>query len=354
MSFENHLTTLAHDSIIEGVNHLIAHAYQQFASDIHIEPCKTNYRIRYRQNGLLSSVVEISHYLATRMITRLKVMAQLDISEKRLPQDGHFQLNTPHGENIEVRVNICPLLRGEKIVLRLLSNAQLVLSLDHLGFLDEQKKIFLEKISRPQGLILITGPTGSGKTSTLYAALQYLSQLQKNIITVEDPIEIQLENINQLQLNPKIGLNFAMALRALLRQDPDIIMIGEMRDQETAEIAIQAAQTGHLVLSTLHSNNTLETLTRLRLLGCKPYHLTSALSLIIAQRLVKREGFNGRTAIFECLPLTESLATEMIHTTDQQKLIKIARAQGFITLYEVGMQKVLAQEISMAELLRVV
>ena len=374
--------------IIPFVDNLILHASQHAASDIHIEPYKDVCRIRYRQDGLLYQANEIPADLATRIATRLKVMAKLDIAERRLPQDGRFQLN-----EIDIRINTCPTLFGEKIVLRLLNTHHISLEIDNLAFTKRQKEIFLKTISQSQGLILVTGPTGSGKTTTLYSALHYLNKTEKNISTVEDPIEIQLTGINQVNVNTKINLHFSTVLRTLLRQDPDIIMIGEIRDPETADIAIQAAQTGHLVLSTLHTNSAIETLTRLHAMKILAYNLAGSLSLIIAQRLIRtlcahckqiepvsvqsalqleidprflsREiyraqgcshclhGYTGRIAIYEFLPITESIATLIALGSDTMTLMQQAKQENFISLKESGIEKVLQGITSFAEINRV-
>lgn len=368
-----HLENNAHHEgpVIQLVNHLLHHAQQQGASDLHIEPYQQLFRIRYRQDGLLHEVAELQTYLGLRIITRLKVMADLDIAERRLPQDGHFQINIPDQRTIDIRISTCPTLQGEKIVLRLLDNAKLSLGLHSLGFTFKQKDLFLEKISQPQGLILVTGPTGSGKTVTLYSALDHLNTKEKNILTIEDPVEIQLDGINQVNLNPKAGLDFATLLRAFLRQDPDIIMVGEIRDLETAKTAIQAAQTGHLVLSTIHSNNAAETLIRLVSMGITTDQLASALSLIVAQRLVRKycnfckgalinnhgcklchQGYKGRAGIFECLAMSENLIQLLMKNRGTALLVKAAKNEGFATLWETGLEKVHRGETSLAELHR--
>lgn len=391
------ISTLAHcfpqhstaEPIVQFVDHLIAHACEQGASDIHLEPFEKNCRIRYRQDGLLYWVAELDNHFSLRVITRLKVLANLDIAERRLPQDGRIQWQ---GELI-LRVNTCPVLYGEKIVLRLLDNSQQALDLAKLGLTEAQRKLFLSKLDQPQGLILVTGPTGSGKTVSLYSALSYLNKQEKNISSVEDPIEIQLAGINQVAVNPKAGLEFAAILRAFLRQDPDVIMVGEIRDRETAEVAIQAAQTGHLVLSTLHTNSALETLQRLLSMQLAPYHLIHALSLIIAQRLLRklcvhckipdvisaatlaslgfssqqaqltiyraqgcgqcRRGYKGRIAIFECLALTRELSLLMLQASNPYELQAAAVQKGFSSLQENGFEQVKAGLTSLHELKRV-
>lgn len=315
------------EPVIKFVNQMIQDAIQQSVSDIHIEPYANQCRIRVRRDGLLYENHLLPNTLTTRIAARLKVMAKLDIAEKRLPQDGRFQLF-----GIDIRMNSCPTYFGEKIVLRLLDANKLSLEIAALGFSDSQQNLFLDKISQPQGLILVTGPTGSGKTVTLYSALQHRNKNEINISTVEDPIEIQLPGINQVNIHPKIGLDFPQVLRALLRQDPDIIMVGEIRDHETAQIAIQAAHTGHLVFATLHTNSAWDALTRLNSMDVSSYHILQALSLIVSQRLIRKlcghckifdtksetfiakgceyclNGYSGRTGIYECLPITENIS----------------------------------------------
>jgi type IV pilus assembly protein PilB len=361
------------EPLVQFVDNILKHAIQQSASDIHIEPYEHNCRIRYRQDGLLRETAEIPTQLALRIITRLKVLAKLDISERRLPQDGRFQF-----QQHDIRINICPTLFGEKIVLRLLNSSHLIHKISNLGLADSQLNLFLETISQPQGLILVTGPTGSGKTVTLYSALDYLNSEEKNISTVEDPIEIQLHGINQVNIHPKIGLQFSTVLRTLLRQDPDIIMIGEIRDLETAEIAIQAAQTGHLVFSTLHTNSAADAINRLNAMGIAEYNIKNSLSLIIAQRLIRKlcsyckqpksyseetlntmgfsgpytslhfyqavgcqhclQGYHGRTGIYELLPILKN----QTHLPE------------FISLKQSGFNKALQGITSIMEINRVI
>lgn len=312
-------TKIPDEPVTNFVDSLIQEAIDKGISDIHIEPNDNNTRIRFRRDGLLYEAAVIPKQLSARISTRLKIMGNLNISERRIPQDGRIQLEN----KVDIRINTCPTLHDEKIVLRILDTKKLKLSITSLGLTHNQENAFINKINQPQGLILVTGPTGSGKTITLYSALHYLNQIEKNICTVEDPVEIELPGINQVNINPHIGLNFAAALHTLLRQDPDILMIGEIRDKETANIAIQAAQTGHLVLSTLHTNSATEAITRLKAFNISSEDLMQSLTLIIAQRLIRKlcehckqhennnyqaigceycnKGYAGRIGIFELL-----------------------------------------------------
>lgn len=366
------------EPLISFTDSIIQHGIQANASDIHIEPYEKSCRIRYRHDGILHEIAEIPTPLATRLVIRLKVMAKLDITEKRLPQDGRIQKN-----NVDIRINTCPTLYGEKIVLRLLNLEKVSLDLNDLGLLDQQLKLFLNKISQPQGLILVTGPTGSGKTLTLYSALNHLNSPEKNILTIEDPIEIQMNGINQANIHPKIGLDFSHTLRTFLRQDPDIIMVGEIRDQETAGVAMQASQTGHLVLSSLHTNNAIETLIRLQAMGIASYNIIHSISLIIAQRLVRKlcphckkpdtsspslpfliykadkcksciNGYSGRTGIFELLPISETLSQLLLSNANNATLLTQAKNEGFLSLSAAGLEKINLGITSFAELNRVI
>ncbi|MES2218333.1 MAG: ATPase, T2SS/T4P/T4SS family [Pseudomonadota bacterium] len=363
------------EPLIHFVDHILQHAIQKCASDIHIEPYENHCRIRYRQDGILYEITEINAVLAIRLITRLKVMAQLNISERRLPQDGRFQVTHDYA-SIDIRVNTCPTLFGEKIVLRILDARNLTLALDALGFNPQQLKLFQDKISEPQGLCLVTGPTGSGKTITLYSALNYLNTPAKNISTVEDPVEIRLPGINQVNIHTKIGLDFATTLRTFLRQDPDVIMLGEIRDRETAKIATQAAQTGHLVLSTLHTNNAITTLSRLKTLGVATYNI----SLIVAQRLIRKlcefcktpdkssretnifqargcqhclHGYAGRTGIYEVLEITPELAQLMTGNSNTQSISDYLQQSGFLNLQDAAYAMVVNGKTSLNEMNRV-
>lgn len=320
-------TKIIDEPISHFVSSLIQDAIDKNVSDIHFEPSDNNTRIRFRRDGLLYEAASIPMELSYRVATRLKIMGNLNISERRLPQDGRIQLEN----KIDIRISTCPTLWDEKIVLRILDTNKLKLNIDSLGFTPSQKNAFIKKINQPQGLILVTGPTGSGKTITLYSALHYLNQIEKNICTVEDPIEIELTGINQVNINPSIGLNFASVLHTLLRQDPDILMIGEIRDKETANIAIQAAQTGHLVLSTLHTNSACEAISRFKAFDISVDDISQSLTLIIAQRLIRKlceyckydhtpackycnNGYAGRLGIFELL--TDNLYIDNLKLCD--------------------------------------
>ena len=274
--------------IVKYINKVLLDAIKIGASDIHFEPYEKSYRIRFRTDGVLTEMSRPPVNLATRMAARLKVMSQMDISERRLPQDGRIKLKVSKTRAIDFRVNTLPTLFGEKIVLRILDPSSAKLGIDALGYEDDQKKLYLDALAQSQGMILVTGPTGSGKTVSLYTGLNILNTSEVNISTAEDPVEINLEGINQVQMNTRVGLTFAESLRSFLRQDPDIIMVGEIRDLETAEIAIKASQTGHLVLSTLHTNSAPETLTRLLNMGVPAFNVATSVSLIIAQRLARR------------------------------------------------------------------
>lgn len=274
--------------IVHFVNKLFLDAMRSGASDIHIEPYETSYRVRFRIDGILQEITRPPIRLATRIAARIKVMAHLDISQERIAQDGRIRLRSRHRHAVDVRVNVLPTIWGEKIVMRLLEPNSARLGIDALGFMQSQKLLYLKELQRSQGLILATGPTGSGKSVTLYTGLDILNCAARNIATAENPVELHIEGINQVNVNTKAGLGFAATLRAFLRQDPDVIMVGEIRDLETADTALKAAQTGHLVMSTLHTNNALSTISRLLDMGVAPFNLAASLSLIIAQRLVRR------------------------------------------------------------------
>ena len=273
--------------MVRYINKILLDAINQGASDIHFEPFEKFYRIRYRVDGMLHEVASPPVNMASRLGSRLKVMARLNIAEKRLPQDGRVRLKLSQKRNIDFRVNTCPTLYGEKIVMRILESQFSDLDVSALGMAEAQRKAYMHAVSKPYGMILVTGPTGSGKTVTLYSALYTLNQPKVNISTVEDPVEIQMPGVNQVNVNPKAGLNFADVLRSFLRQDPDIIMVGEIRDLETAEIAVKAAQTGHLVLCTLHTNDAPQSITRLANMGVPAYNIAASVLLIMAQRLLR-------------------------------------------------------------------
>ena len=274
--------------VVRFVNKILLDAIKRGASDIHFEPYEKVFRVRTRLDGVLRQVASPPTALAVKVCAQLKVMSRLDIAERRVPQDGRMKMRLSKNRAIDFRVNTCPTLFGEKVVLRILDPSSAQLGIDALGYEPKQKELYMDALMKPHGMILVTGPTGSGKTVSLYTGLNILNTEERNISTAEDPVEINLQGINQVHVNPKIGLNFASALKAFLRQDPDIIMVGEIRDLETAEIAIKAAQTGHLVLSTLHTNDAPKTLTRLVDMGVKPYAIATSVRLIIAQRLARK------------------------------------------------------------------
>ncbi|MGV3739741.1 MAG: GspE/PulE family protein [Gammaproteobacteria bacterium] len=353
--------------IVAFVQRILQQAVSRGATDLHFEPYADHYRIRYRQDGKLYELTRPTSMLAPRITSRLKVMANLNITERRLPQDGRFSFDVPpiQGLGIETcidcRINTCPTIYGEKIAIRFLNTQQSRPNLDNLALTERDKICFLQAIHRPQGLILITGPTGSGKTVTLYAALEHLNTGDKNICSVEDPVEIKISGINQIQINPKIGLSFAEVLRAFLRQDPDIIMLGEIRDYETADIAMKAAHTGHLVLATLHTQNCVQTLLRLKQLGIATF-LMSNLILIMTQRLFRmlcpyckipvnsspniyqaqgcyrcHQGYHGRKAIFEVMPISPAIQELILEPKlSSTKLSEQASKEGMLSLKQAG------------------
>lgn len=373
------------EPIAYAVNQLIQNAIQKQASDIHIEPFSSHYRIRFRCDGLLHEIANVPPPLALRMIARIKLLANLNITERRLPQDG--RLNYQRDQTLDIRLNLFPTLHGEKTVMRLNHMTNTQLSLHSLGLLDSQQKLIENYLHRPQGLILVSGPTGCGKTATLYTFLQYLNSVENNIITAEDPIEIELPGINQLMINPKIGLSFNTTLRAMLRQDPDILMIGEIRDIDSATIALQAAQTGHLVLSSIHANHALDITHRLHTMGIDFERMGHTLSLAIAQRLIRKlcdhckshmkltphhplaakmthayvatgckdchQGYRERTGIFEVIPITDNLLSLIQHNTTPDQLQNYFYQHNIIRLWEAGIQTVQDGITSFEELLRV-
>ncbi len=380
--------------IVRFVNKILLDAIRMGASDIHFEPYEKIYRIRLRADGILQEVARPPVNLSGKIAARLKVMSQLDISERRVPQDGRIKLKLSKTRAIDFRVNSLPTLWGEKIVLRILDPDSAKLGIDLLGYEDDQKKLYLSALDQPQGMILVTGPTGSGKTVSLYTGLNILNTGERNISTAEDPAEINLEGVNQVNVNIKVGLTFSAALRAFLRQDPDIVMVGEIRDLETAEIAIKAAQTGHLVLSTLHTNSAPETLTRLRNMGVPAFNIATSVSLIIAQRLARRlcqhckkavdvprdvlleagfmpeeigsfsiyhpagcdkcnKGYKGRVGIYEVVKITESISRLIMEGANSIQIADAARKEGFNDLRRSGLIKVKNGMTSLEEVNRV-
>jgi len=382
--------------VVRYVNKILLDAINGGASDIHFEPYEKKYRVRFRQDGILHEVATPPVNLAPRLSARLKVMARLNTAERRIPQDGRIKLALSRNRAIDFRVNTCPTLYGEKVVLRILDSAAAQVGVDSLGFELAQKTAFMEAIKKPYGMILVTGPTGSGKTVTLYTALNILNESEVNISTAEDPVEIQVAGINQVNVNPKTGLTFASALRAFLRQDPDIVMVGEIRDLETAEIAVKAAQTGHLVLSTLHTNDAPQTLTRLANMGIPAFNIASSVNLILAQRLSRRlcdhckepdelardalldegipeaeidrgdwqvfkavgcsrctGGYKGRIGLFEVMPISEEMERLIMEDANAVALRDQAAREGVEDLRASGLRKVKAGLISLEELNRV-
>jgi len=380
--------------VVKYINKVLLEGIQQGASDIHFEPYEKTYRIRFRQDGMLFEYASPPANLAPRISSRLKVLSQLDISERRVPQDGRFKMRLSNNRAIDFRVSTCPTLFGEKVVMRILDPSSAQMGIDALGYEEFQKKFFLEAIAKPQGLVLVTGPTGSGKTVSLYTALNILNTIENNISTCEDPVEINLPGINQVNINNKAGLNFSTALRAFLRQDPDIIMVGEIRDLETAEIAVKAAQTGHLVLSTLHTNSAADTLSRLISMGIPSYNLATSVTLIIAQRLARKlcaacktpitlpaaalkeigfleeefaelklyaphgcasckGGYKGRVGLYEVMPITESIAQLIMQGGNAIDISNQAIKDGIWLLRKSALHKLKTGLISIEEVSRV-
>jgi len=381
--------------VVRFVNKLLLDAIRRKASDIHLEPYERDFRVRFRIDGMLYDVGHPPTTMSPRIVARVKVMSQMDIAERRVPQDGRIKLKLSRTRAVDFRVNSLPTLYGEKIVLRILDSDASALSIDVLGFEEEQKKLYLNALNRPYGMILVTGPTGSGKTVSLYTGLGILNTNDRNISTAEDPAEINMPGINQVNVHPKIGLTFANALRAFLRQDPDVIMVGEIRDLETAEIAIKAAQTGHLVLSTLHTNDAPQTLTRLANMGVPVYNIASSILLIIAQRLARRlcpnckapeqlptevllkegftaddmasgmslyrpvgcdqctGGYKGRVGIYQVLPISETMQRLILQGCNSMELAEQAEREGINDLRRAGLLKAKAGFTSLEEINRV-
>jgi type IV pilus assembly protein PilB len=380
--------------IVVFINKILLDAIKKGASDLHFEPYEKAYRIRFRVDGILTEVAKPPVALSSRMAARLKVMSKLDIAERRVPQDGRIKLALSKKKSIDFRVSTLPTMWGEKVVMRILDSSSAMLGIDMLGYEPEQKKIFTEALAQPQGMILVTGPTGSGKTVSLYTGLNILNTEQRNISTAEDPVEINLEGINQVQINNRAGLTFPGALRSFLRQDPDIVMVGEIRDLETAEISIKAAQTGHLVLSTLHTNSAAETLTRLLNMGVPSYNVASSVSIIIAQRLARRlctqcreeehltetqlveqgfpadklsditlykavgcshctNGYKGRVGIYEVIKISPQISSIIMEGGNSLDIAKQCQTEGYNNLRQSGLQKAMSGMTSLAEINRV-
>jgi general secretion pathway protein E len=382
------LESLAHEApVIKLVNLIIMEAIKKKASDIHIESFENEMVVRYRIDGVLYDTTPPPKWLYPAIISRIKLMAEMNIAERRLPQDGRIQLKVG-GKQIDIRVATLPTLYGESLVLRILEKESILLGLEELGFEETVLDKFKKLINRPNGIILVTGPTGSGKTTTLYAALNKINSPEKKIITIEDPIEYQLKRINQLQVKPKINFGFAQGLRSMLRQDPDIMMVGEIRDLETAEVAVQAALTGHLVFSTLHTNDAASAITRLHDMGVEDFLISSAVIGILAQRLVRlicpecreeylpepelvkefhtktllkgrgcencnQSGFKGRTGIFELLVVNEEIRDLILKKVNASKIKEHAIKLGMKTMREDGFQKVQKGLTTIEEVLRV-
>jgi len=380
--------------IIKLVNLMLSQAVKDRASDIHIEPAQNRLKIRYRVDGILYDMLSPPKHIQSALVSRIKIMAKMNIAEKRLPQDGRIEVKIGD-KNIDIRVSTIPIAFGERVVLRLLDKTSILLQVSDLGMPRERLKAFDQLIHSPYGIILVTGPTGSGKTTTLYAALSTINTTDVNIITIEDPIEYQLEGVGQIQVNPKIDLSFANGLRSIVRQDPDVILVGEVRDLETAEIAIQSALTGHLVFSTLHTNDSASAVTRLIDMGIEPFLVTSSVIAILAQRLVRtlcsackeayvpdeeslqnigiaadmisgktiyrgvgcssclKTGYRGRTGIFEMMMLTDTVKNLILRTSDANAIKRSAVEQGMVTLRQDGAAKVLAGVTTIEEVFRV-
>ncbi|UNU72587.1 type IV-A pilus assembly ATPase PilB [Moraxella nasovis] len=373
------------------VHQVLHDALHMGASDIHFEPFEHSYRVRVRIDGVMRVLATPPKHASTQICARLKVMAHLDIAERRKPQDGRLKFTLTTGRAIDFRISTTPALFGEKVVLRLLDAAQALIGVKSLGMTHDQQQLFLDTLNRPQGMILITGPTGSGKTVSLYTALSLLNSDKINILTVEDPVEIYLEGINQVNVNPKIGLDFSDVLRSFLRQDPDVIMVGEIRDIQTADIAIKSAQTGHLVLSTLHTNSASDAIYRLKNMGIANFNIASSVSLIIAQRLARKlckhckrpiniphqslselgfsdadiqratlfepvgcqkchDGYHGRIGIYEMLPITKSIATLIMQDANVEQIVTEAAKLGIMTLYQSAMDKACQGIISLQDM----
>jgi type IV pilus assembly protein PilB len=391
------LTSVTEDApIVKFVNLLVTQAVADGASDIHIEPAERDLRVRYRIDGVLHEVMRSPKSIQSGVVSRLKIMADVDIAERRIPQDGRFSVNTG-GKAVDLRFSTLPTVFGEKIVMRILDKSAILMTLDDLGFLDHNLKLFEESYTKPYGMILVTGPTGSGKSTTLYATLNVVNTDGVNIVTTEDPVEYRLPGVNQVQVNPKVGLTFASALRSILRQDPDVVLVGEMRDRETAHIGMEAALTGHLVLSTLHTNDAPSAVTRLTEMGIEPFLVGSAVDCVLAQRLARKvcgkcvemvrpeafvlkeagfsddivderpeipqavgctacsnTGYRGRLAVHEVMSVTEEIERMTVARASSEDIGRTAVEQGMRTLREDGLAKVLLGRTTIEEVGRVV
>ena len=387
-------TAIDDTPVVRFINKMLMDAIRSNASDLHFEPFEKAYRVRFRTDGVLREIARPPVNLAPRISARLKVMSKMDISERRVPQDGRIKLKISKTKSIDFRVNTLPVLFGEKLVLRILDPSSAKMGIDALGYEDDQKKLYMEALYKPQGMFLVTGPTGSGKTVSLYTGLNILNTAELNISTAEDPVEINLEGINQCNVNTKVGLDFSEALRSFLRQDPDIIMVGEIRDLETASISVKAAQTGHMVMSTLHTNSAPETLTRLRNMGIAAFNLATSVNLIVAQRLGRRlcgckeklegpdsallesgftaaqleepfdvfgpkgcekcsAGYKGRVGIYETMKVTAEIRKIIMEDGNALQIGEVSAREGFGTIYESGLRKVISGATSLAEVNRV-
>lgn len=382
--------------VVRFINKIILDAIKAGASDIHFEPYEKKYRVRTRIDGILHETATAPTALSARIVARLKVLSRLNIAERRIPQDGRMRMNLSKNKAIDFRVNTCPILNGEKVVLRILDPTSAQIGIESLGFEEDQKQIFLEAMHQPYGMILVTGPTGSGKTVSLYTALNILNTEDRNISTAEDPAEIGLPGVNQVNVHPQIGLDFATCLRSFLRQDPDIIMVGEIRDLETAEIAIKAAQTGHMVFSTLHTNDAPKSLTRLVNMGVPTYNIATSVSLIIAQRLARKlcqlcktpdpvpaetllaegfsqkqidngliiykavgcekctQGYKGRTGIYQVMPVSDVMGRLILEGCNDMQLAEQAEKEGVDTLKQSGLKKIANGLTSLEEINRII
>ncbi|PKM22621.1 MAG: type IV-A pilus assembly ATPase PilB [Gammaproteobacteria bacterium HGW-Gammaproteobacteria-14] len=381
--------------IVKFVNKLLLDAIKMGASDLHFEPYEKTYRVRFRQDGILREIAKPPINTAGKIAARLKIMAKLNIAERRVPQDGRIKMKLSKTRSIDFRVNTCPTLWGEKIVMRILDAESAKMGIDALGYEDWQKQLYMDALSKPQGMILVTGPTGSGKTVSLYTGVNILNTPERNISTAEDPVEINLEGVNQVNVNPSQGMDFSAALKAFLRQDPDVILVGEIRDLETASIGVKAAQTGHLVLSTLHTNSAPETLTRLRNMGIPSFNIATSVILIIAQRLARRlcehcktpmdvprasllemgfteedlksgftvyapkgcdkcnNGYKGRVGIYEVVKITDGIARIIMDEGNSIEIADQCRKDGFNDLHRSGLLKVIKGVTSLEEVNRV-